>query len=762
MIKGDDILDIKKRLFRKPFKTLLWQFVIISMAILVGVTGSLLYASGGLLEILGEHHTTIAVQSYYESPSQFGGNEPKVQLFPGDLKTIERQSMVEMIDMRTLTGAYIPELSPDLALAKWGDLHQQNYDYLRERYLNDSYNQVAVIGTIEESWNIIPGGYPSDLSALGIEGELVSYYSYAIMNVEEIVVMNDEFHLFPTEEFSEYNGKVFVQTLVYGNIEEEWLGETKTERREEEHAWFEEGERYIVSGSYDPSCHGMGVEIQHTPDGVNLPWIMVNRRLMASCSYGISDEKKIVAYTDYKSDWELSDLGELETEIAVSAGKPIPIAQKFEGSLEEFLAKNPDWQEQIEVLEASQHAFPVLGTEAIETMQYFVTNAAGITSGRTFTEEEYENGEKVCIISESLAVNGGISVGDTLSFSQYLVPETYEEGNASLPESYSTEEANDPSVGNRLLPFDFVTEDEKFTVVGIYRLERSWEDTAFSFTPNTIFIPQKAQIEGGFGGPAEVVEHKGDVIIEEEDPETGEITQRLPSRYEGPVIEEKDPETGKTTTIQLPSWYEEYPNGSYGVFMSVKLKNGTMEEFLEAIGKTELLNYRFLTYDQGYDKLKENIQAVVDSATNLFLSAAAGWVLLLMLYILLYQSKEKHNLGIMRSVGCGTKAAKNYLFISGFLPSVSGITIGSLLSGIVSDLVSEKLITLTLTQAESNAHSGGTVIDNAQLVEMLSQSEIPFGIVLLIALLQIIIIGAVLWIHSSKLSKKSPRNLMGV
>ena len=757
-------MDLKKRLFRKPFKTLLWQLVLIAMAVLIGVTGSLVYASGGLLEILGEHHTTIAVQSYYERPSQFGGNEPKVQLFPGDLKTIERQSMVEMIDMRTLTGAYIPELSPDLALAKWGDLHQQNYDYLRERYLNDSYNQVAVIGTVEKSWSVTDSrSHPCDLSVLGIKGKQIGYYSYAIMNVEEIVVMNDEFHLFPTEEFSEYNGKVFIRTLLYANSEEEWLEGGKTSKLDEEHGWFEEGARYIVSGSYNPSCFGYGTEIMHTPDGIHLPWIETERRLMASCSYGISDEEKIVAYTDYESDWELNDSGELETEVAVSAGKPIPIAQKFEGSLEEFLAKNPDWQEQIEVLEASQHAFPVLGTEAIETMQYFVTNAAGITSGRTFTEEEYENGEKVCIISEALAENGGISVGDTLSFSQYLVPETYAEGNASLPESYSTEEANDPSVGNRLVPYVFVTEDEKFTVVGIYRLERSWEDTAFSFTPNTIFIPQKAQIEGGFGGPAEVVEHKGDVIIEEEDPETGEITQqRLPSGYEGPVIEEKDPETGKTTTIQLPSWYEEYPNGSYGVFMSIKLKNGTMEEFLEAIGKTELLNYRFLTYDQGYENLKENIRAVVDSATNLFLSAAAGWILLLMFYVLLYQNREKHNLGTMRSVGSGIKKARNYLFLSGFIPTVSGITIGSLLSGIVSDLVSEKLITLTLTQAESNAHSGGIAIDNTQLVEMLSQSEIPLGGILLIALLQIIIIGIVLWLHSSSLSKKSPRNLMGV
>lgn len=50
------------------------------------------------------------------------------------------------------------------------------------------------------------------------------------------------------------------------------------------------------------------------------------------------------------------------------------------------------------------------------------------------------------------------------------------------------------------------TENECFAVVGIYRLENEWEDSAYSITPNTIFVPQKAQIEGGFGGPSDIRE----------------------------------------------------------------------------------------------------------------------------------------------------------------------------------------------------------------------------------------------------------------
>lgn len=724
-------MDLKKRLLRKPLQTILWQVMIIAMALLVGVGGALGYASNRLTAVLDEHHTTIAAQTYYSTIQThewrgmtYESETILVDLTQEDIDTLESLDMVEMVDLRTLTGAYVPELTADVALAKWGDLHAMNWDYVAERYLNASYNQVVVTGTVEESWTITEdiGLQYSDLSVLGMGSEVPFTYGYAILAVDEILVMNDEYDIFETEEWSSYCGKVFVQTQIYNESEEDW---------------FQEGQRYIVSGSYDPSCYGLGTTVPHTPDGVMLPWIEVNRPHPGTTSC-VPEDGKLVMYTDIEYDVFSYSEGDVEglSEVLLSVGESFPVVQELEGSTEDFLAEHPEWQKQIDLLEMAQHTFPVLGTQALETMQYFVTNAATITEGRAFTQEEYDSGAKVCVISETMAQSGGIQVGDSISVSQYRVGESYEEGNWKIPEGNAPEEANEPHVGTEPIPFGFTTENEKFTVVGIYRLERSWEDNAFAFTPNTMFMPQKAQIGDGFGGPSymETVTTMSSFT----NLETGE--------------QWKDETTYEDLRIR----------GVYGVYMSVKLKNGTMEEFQEAIAQTDLADHQFLTYDQGYDAMKENIQAVIDAANKLFLIAAAGWLLLLLLYILLYQSREKRNLGIMRSVGADPAQARRYLFLSGFAPAILGISIGTVASGTVAKLVQDKLITLTLTQAQSSAHSGGIKLDNTILTQMLGQSEISAVGLAILGIAQIVIIAALLWLHAALLAKQNTRKLLGV
>lgn len=727
-------MDIRKRLLRKPVQTIVWQVVLIAMALLVGVGGALGYASNRLTTVLDEHHTTIAAQSYYSAVQThewkgmtYETESVLVDLTEADIATLEGLDMVEMVDMRTLTGAYVPELTADVALAKWGDLHQMNWDYTAERFLNDSYNQVVVTGTVEDSWTITEFGYRQefgDLSILGLGDHVPAKYAYAILAVDEILVMNEEFDVFETEEWSSYCGKVFVQALVYDGAEEDW---------------FQEGQRYIVSGSYDPSCHGMGTTVPHTPQGVHLPWIEVNRAY-SSATYCIPDGEKLVIYRDPVELLPFNEILEEEPQelvsILKSVGEPFPAVQKIGNDTEAFLAEDPRWQERVDLLEMAQHTFPVLGTECLESMQYFVTNAAAITAGRAFTQEEYDTGAKVCVISETMAQSGGIQVGDTISISQYRVGESYEEGNRKIPEGHAPEEANEPHVGTDPIPFGFTTENEAFTVVGIYRLERSWDDNAFAFTPNTMFMPQKAQIEGGFGGPS----------YTETVTTTGIAT---------------DWETGKQWEEETT--YEDLRiRGAYGVYMSIKLKNGTMEEFREAIAKTDLADHQFLTYDQGYDAMKENIDAVIAAANKLFMAAAAGWVLLLLLYILLYQSREKQTLGIMRSVGAQPGQGRRYLFASGFLPAVVGIGIGTALSGTVAKLVQDKLITLTLTQARSSAHSGGMELDNTVLAQMLGESEITAAGLAVLALIQIAVIAVFLWVHAALLARKNTRKLLGV
>lgn len=709
-------MDVGKRLLRKPVQTILWQVILIAMALLLGVGSVLMYAANALPKVLDAHHTTIAVQKMREERTEDGRTYSTVTLMPEQLQALEELDMVKSVDMRTLTGAYVPNLTAQVGLSKWGNVCAQNYDYARDRFLNNSYNQVILTGTVEKAWMISENEGAHDLSALGHGTSVERKYAYAILEIEDILVANPAYDFFPTEEFTDYCGKVIVQAVLYDETGENY---------------FREGQRYLVSGSYDPACHGYGISVQHTPDGVLLPWVKLTERFALTGTIAFRKGAELTAYQQASYFYPIDGNSPVRL---TSAENPIPLAVELEGTPEEFLAANPQWAEVVNTFEMTQHSFPVLGTACLESMQYFVTNAASITQGRTFTQEEYDTGAKVCVISESVAQTGNVQVGDTIALSQYLCCDNERAGNPTLS---AFNGLTDPSLGEVPFPNGLPTDEESFTVVGIYRLERSWEAASFSFTPNTIFMPQKAQIPGGFGGCSETVQELRHVW--HCDPQTGEFTGDADEWVD--IVQE---------------------NGTSGVFLSVILENGRMEDFLEALSDIGLADREMLTFDQGYEAARESVQAVIDTTEKLFLAAAGGWLLLLLLYVLLYQSRERRNLGVMRSVGAKPSALRRYLFISGLLPAAVGVTVGTLLSDTVAALVQDKLIELTLTQAQSNLHSGGTALDNSALAGMLAQSEMPVAGLLLLAAAQLAVIALVLWLHGAMLAGKKPRKLLGV
>lgn len=707
-------MDLKKRLFRRPVTTVIWLVVLSLMASMLGVGANLLYSSQMLRENLDSHHTTIGIPLSRPVEKDWGLEYEYPVLFPEHLETLESMDTVEMVDLRTLTGAYIPELTSQLGLTKWGTLNAQDWDYVNHT-TNESYNQVVLAGTIEESWVFYePEEYINhyDLTAMGMGKDERTHYEIAVLNIEEIVVAHPDYDFYATEEFSSYCGKVYVQVDLF-----EESGE----------AYFQPGQRYIVTGWYDPSCHGIGYETFQTPDGIFYPWVKINGGRYLESSPGMVEGDKLNFYRDAAEtmiDWDTR----VFTHDVMK--DPVPVAQRLTGSVEELLESDAQWKESITFFAAAEHTFPVLGTECLETMHSFLTNAASITSGRTFTQKEYDTGAKVCVISESVALTGDIQVGDTISLQQHLV-DMRRNTNRSLDDMKET--LNNPAVGRSDYPFQ-LGETEEFTVVGIYRLERSWDDSTFSITPNTVFMPQKAQIPGGFGGLSHYEEVTYTALFT--DLETGEQW------------------TGEKTRKDL------HTGGTYGVFMSVKLKNGTMEEFQEELKQAGIVD-EYITVDQGYEAAQESLEAVAAQARKLFAIAAVSWVLLLILYILLYQSKQKRNLGIMRSLGAKPNAARRYLVFSGLVLAVAGVAIGTLVCGRITAGVSKQLAEFVFSAETMLSHSGGQELTTEAVSSMIAGSQIPAKEMLLLAAAQILIMWILLWIHGVILAAKKPRKLLG-
>ena len=70
--------------------------------------------------------------------------------------------------------------------------------------------------------------------------------------------------------------------------------------------------------------------------------------------------------------------------------------------------------EYLKTTDYTKHIFPVTGTDNIHLMMPFYNGEAFISSGREFTEEEYVNGEKVCLLSETFALKNDLELGDQI------------------------------------------------------------------------------------------------------------------------------------------------------------------------------------------------------------------------------------------------------------------------------------------------------------------------------------------------------------
>ncbi len=72
------------------------------------------------------------------------------------------------------------------------------------------------------------------------------------------------------------------------------------------------------------------------------------------------------------------------------------------------------WEALAREREMTYHTIPVTATENIHLMMPFYTGDAYVAEGSEFTEEDYSEGNKVCLISRRFARRNQLSVGDSL------------------------------------------------------------------------------------------------------------------------------------------------------------------------------------------------------------------------------------------------------------------------------------------------------------------------------------------------------------
>ena len=154
---------------------------------------------------------------------------------------------------------------------------------------------------------------------------------------------------------------------------------------------------------------------------------------------------------------------------------------------EEMIASSPTWQKAMESVRVNSHSVPVLAVNHLEALADFAAGTTMVTQGRSISQAEYDSGAAVCLVSESLARENGLNVGDVLPLSLY-------EYDQDLRYSYIHEYNPRPSC---YLPDQGFQQETEYTIIGLYRQSNEWVTTPTSFTPtsftpNSVFVPEKS------------------------------------------------------------------------------------------------------------------------------------------------------------------------------------------------------------------------------------------------------------------------------
>lgn len=167
----------------------------------------------------------------------------------------------------------------------------------------------------------------------------------------------------------------------------------------------------------------------------------------------------------------------------------VPTIDKLDGTAEELLeSENGNlWRQVLEEMEISNHGFPVLAVDKLGYQVVFARQKARIVDGRDFTEKERTDGSKVCIISQELASENGLQVGDTIEMRSYGIDPNIEVQHSDLLSG-----TRFPSAAVYSRAMGFTSEPETYTIVGLYRQKDAWQnrEDAYGITPNVIFVPK--------------------------------------------------------------------------------------------------------------------------------------------------------------------------------------------------------------------------------------------------------------------------------
>lgn len=281
-------------------------------------------------------------------------------------------------------------------------------------------------------------------------------------------------------------------------------------------------------------------------------------------------------------------------------------------------------------------------TQSLDLLDPFYQGKVSIKSGREITQEEFDSGAKVCMLSEDFLTPIGdpdnpdhlnlLSVGDKIDLHWY--GSIYGSPPSSI--SSSMDWATAPQNG---ASYEEAASGE-YEIVGIYYSDMMGMDYE----------------TGGFTNFGAY-----EIIL----PSASYDFDTLPLMQGGPL-----------------------QKGC----CSFELENGTGNDFLKALEKLEYSDLlKASLSDQGYGAIAKGLDAIALLAAILLLAGGASAFCLLLFFVYLQIARRQREAAIQISLGAGKGRSAAFLLLSVLLVATVGITAGAALGHVVTGTVSSQV-----------------------------------------------------------------------
>ncbi len=281
-------------------------------------------------------------------------------------------------------------------------------------------------------------------------------------------------------------------------------------------------------------------------------------------------------------------------------------------------------------LALQKKTFPVTGTCRTILLMPFYNGDAYITDGRDISDGEYEKGETVCLVSETFAQNNNLAIGDTVNTRLY-----YTNSRNAASENFGTDgsQAFNFNILNAGGETPKVFEESGYRIVGIYSTAKGAGLSRYGMAGDEMIVP------------ANSIKRKDNILA-----------------YSAMQ--------GNTSSFQIP--------------------NGSVESFMEELGKNKIANLEIQFYDKGYSSLKSGIDKMRYMSLLLCAVGILICVSLLALYNYLFISKQQKRIAIERCMGIPKRKCMISMLTGMFLVLVLGTLLGCGAGAILSNRITKE------------------------------------------------------------------------